>query len=190
VSRNKTPIFSEKHLKALALIETGGLSLDSIAKECGWKPKTLYELYEGDVAHAGSVASLFKDAVKKIDEKQTHKIKEVTKKNKALANELINKLLVDLAERQANKNLNHDEKKLVATLMNCIAKASPKVEIGSVSYSYTQGYTPEQLVYEFRRLQTLAGSASNRSAIQSPSEGGAGEIPEPSGDGSEDAEEL
>ena len=186
MSRIKSPVFNEKHLKALELLEKGGLSTESIAKECGWTAKYLYRLKEGDTAQAGSVASLFMEEVKKINHKKAAKLKELVGANRVKGNEQIHRFIEEI---ENTKNPSIQEKKLLATLMNCISKSSPGVEIGNVSYSYTQGYTPEQLVYEFRRLQTLAGSASNRSAISGTSEGGSGEMSDSLGNGSEVAEE-
>ena len=187
MSRNKSPVLNEKHLKALALLDKGGLSIKDIAKECGWKPDYLYELYEGDTSKAGSVASLFVAECRKIDKKLTTRIKNLSKSNKTLAHKLINRILTDIASKK--KRTEHDDK-LVGTLMNCISKDSPSVEIGSVSYSYTKGYTPEQLTHEFRRLQTLAGESSNRGAVSSTSEGGEGSLSKPSNPRSRIEKEL
>jgi hypothetical protein len=85
-----------------------------------------------------------------------------------------------LKQLESKKVLTHDEKKLMATYMNAFAKATPNVQIDNLSYSYAKGYTAEQMIYEFKRLQTLAGGTSNRSAVQSPSEGGSGDVSESS----------
>jgi len=187
MSRNKNPVLSEKHLKALALIEKGGLSLDSVAKTVGWKSNYLYYLYEGDTSHGGAVASLFAAECRKIDKKQTQRIKNLSKANKELANELIHTILKRI---ESKKNPTSEENKLVGTLMNALSKATPHVSIGSVSYSYTKGYTAEQLVHEFRRFKTLTGSSSNRGAVQGPSKGRARQLPDSSGAGSDPEEEL
>ena len=174
MSRIKTPVLNEKHLKALSLIDKGGLSMTSIAKECGWKMDYLYELYEGDTSKAGSVAAVFAAEVRKIDKKRTQHIKELSKSNKEKLNEQIARII---KEYEGKSKLTEHDKKMVGTLMNCLAKATPSVEIGSVSYSYTKGYTAEQLVHEYRRLQTLAGDSSNRRAVSGTSTGRTGTLP-------------
>jgi len=174
MSRSKSPVLNAKHLKALALIEAGEMSLKDMAVQCGWKPDYLYDLYEGDTAKAGEVASFFKAEVKTIHKKRDSKIKELLKSNTAAAHALISKQLKLLNNKV---KLSLDEKKLIATYMNAIAKATPNVQIDNLSYSYTKGYTPEQMIYEFKRLQTLAGSSSNRRAVRESEEGGSGALP-------------
>ena len=175
MSRSKQPELNAKHRKALALIEKGGLSLDSIAKKLGWKSNYIYHLHSGDTAHAGSVASLFQAECRKIDKKISSHIKNLCRTNKSLAHELIHKILKDI---ELKKRPSLDEKKLVGTLMNCLAKSTHNVEIGNLSYSYTKGFTAEQLVNEFSRLQTLAGSSSNRRAVSGSSKGRTRALPE------------
>ena len=183
MSKNpQNPKFNEKHLKALGMIEKGGFMLKEIATACGWKPDYFYDLYEGNTAKCGEVATYFKAEVKKFDKEQTARIKELTKKNKELANKIIYNVLTRIEEKaSSNRPIPLEEKKLVGTLMNCLAKASPSVEIGSLSYSYTKGFSAEQLVYEFNRLQSLTKRAPNRSAVQSVAEGGTGVLSAPVG---------
>ena len=182
MSRNKKPVLNEKHLKALALIEAGTMSLKDMAAQVGWSADYLYDLYEGDTAKAGEVASFFKAEVKAIHKKRDSKIKELLKSNTEAAHALISKQLKYLND-QAKLSL--DERKLIATYMNAIAKATPNVQIDNLSYSWTKGYTAEQMVYEFKRLQTLAGGSSNRGAVPEAGEGRSGVLPQPTGPGGE-----
>ena len=186
MSRSKNPVLNEKHLKALALIESGKMTLKDVAQKVGWGSDYLYELYEGDTSKAGAVASLFAAECKKIDKKTTQRIKELTKDNKRLAHKVINRILDDFDKQ---KEFSTDDKKVVGTLMNSLAKASPRVEIGDVSFSYTKGYTPEQLVYEFNRLNSLTEGASDRRAVQETPKGRAGSLFDALGHRSEDEEE-
>ena len=185
MSRIKTPVLNEKHLKALSLIEKGGMSLDSVAKAVGWGPDYLYSLHEGDTSRGGSVAMLFKSECRKIEKKQLARIKDLTRSNKALANELINEILTKIKQKQ---RLSEDDKKMVTSLTNAIAKSSPKVEIGDVSFSYTKGYTPEQLIYEFQRLSSVTAGPSDRRTVQEAVEGGPGALPDTPRYRSEDEE--
>lgn len=175
MSRTKNPVLNEKHLKALSLIEKGGMTLDSVAKAVGISANYLYTLYEGDTGKAGSVATLFQAECRKIDKKQLTRIKNLSRSNKALANELIHEILTNI---QKKRRKSENDKKTVTALANAIAKASPKVEIGDVSFSYTKGYTPEQLIYEFKRLSSVTEGPSNRRAVQDAFEGRAGALPD------------
>jgi hypothetical protein len=185
MSRIKKPVLNDKHLKALALIEEGKMCLGDVAKAVGWKPDYLYELYEGDTSKAGSVASLFSAQVREINKKLDQEIGNLTKKNRKSVHQRISWILEQLEQKEKKKKLTLNEQKLVATIMNSLAKSSSKVEIGSLSYSYSKGLTTEQLVHEFTRLQTLAGSSSNRGAVQESVERGPRILPSPLGTGSE-----
>ena len=187
MSRTIKPVLSEKHLKALALIERGGLSLKDIAAKVGWGPDYLYKLYEGDTTVGGSVASLFVAEVRKIDKKKSQAIKELAKTNKSLAHEQVKRILSTIKRKP---KMSENDRKIVISAMNALAKASPKVEIGSLSYSYTKGFTAEQLIYEFRRLKSLAEGTSDRRRVQSSEQGRPGALPDSSGYGDETEEEL
>ena len=187
MSRTKKPELNSKQLKALALIEKGELSLDEVAKAIGWKSQYLYDLYEGDVTKAGSVASLFKAECRKIDKKQTSKLKTLAKTNKALAHKQIQRILNSIENKRQTSEA---DRKMVVSIVNALAKATPKVEIGELSYSYTKGYTAEQLIHEFRRLKSIAEGASDRRRVQKTSEGRAGTLSDLIGSGDETQEEL
>ena len=152
MSRKKNPVLSDKHLKALELIGRTDLKLKDVANAVGWKPDYLYDLYEGNTSKAGSVASLFSAECKKIDKEIEKRIKELLGKNKSLAMSIIHRVLNELDQKP---KLVKEDKFLVKSINDSLAKSTPKVEIGSVAYSYTQGYTAEQLIYEFQRLQSV-----------------------------------
>lgn len=187
MSRIKKPELNEKHLKALGLIEKGQHTLREISKEVGWKEDYLYELYEGDTSKAGSVASVFSAECRKIDKKRSQQLKDLAKTNKSLAHKQILRILTDVEEK---RRMSENDRKIVISAMNAISKATPNVEIGNLSYSYTKGYTPEQLIHEFRRLKSLAEGASDRRRVPKAFKRGSGSLPDAPGDGDETQEEL
>lgn len=153
---------NEKHWKAIKLIEEGRTSLKEIAKQIGMTEDCLYKLNQGNVEKMGQVAALFKAEVDKIHKTQDRKIKHLTKANKVKTLVQMAKVLDDL---ENYKNLTLDEKKIIATYHNALAKSTPNVEIGSVSWSYTKGMTPQELIYEFERLKSLAEGSSDRRGL-------------------------
>ena len=163
-----------KHLKALELLSRGDKSIKSIAEEVGYKPASLYDLVEGNVERAGPVAELFNAEMTKVDKKLSRKIKSTLRQNKVLAMKLINDVLFGF---QTQGVMGEDEIKILISINNTLAKESPNVEIGNLSYNYTKGLSAEELVYEYNRLRTLAVGTSNRTAVQATDEGRPGTIP-------------
>ena len=179
---------NEKHWKALQLIEAGVLSLKSIAEQCGWSADYMYDLYEGE-AKVGKIGELFKTELRKLEKKNTDKIKTLTKENKSLALRLMN----DFLRRKATAEyLSDDDSKLVCGVFNAIAKASPNVEINSSSWSYTKGLTSEELVHEFNKLRSLAEGAPKRRGVPEAGQGRAGVLSAlaKSGSGSDEESEA
>jgi len=86
----------------------------------------------------------------------------LARENKFLALELINGILKEIKSR---KKQTLEDQKLVATLMNCLSKSSPNVEINSLSFSNTKGMTPQELIYEFKRLKALSEGATSRAEV-------------------------
>ena len=162
---------SDKHWKALQLIEAGELTLKQIADASGISRQSLYDLYEGDSSKEGEIATLFQVEIRRIERDLVKKIQKLTKSNKKHAHELIQQALVQIKER---KVLRAEDMKLIATLNNSIAKSTPNVEIGSLTYNYTKGLSAEDLVNEFTRLRTITEGASQRGAVQKTKPGRSG----------------
>ena len=154
---------SEKHWKAIELISQGQHTIKKVAEIMGWHPQTLYDLYEGNFSKKGHIAVLFHSELKKIKHKRAKEIEMLAKTNLLLAHEQINRILKDI---EAHRTLTLEDRKLVVSLMNCLSKASPNVEIDKVSFSYTKNLTVEELIYEFKRLKTLAEGPFNRPGTQ------------------------
>jgi AcrR family transcriptional regulator len=165
---------------------SAGVKLKEVAERCGWSERTLYALYEGDTRRGNQTAALFHAEVRKIDREIVKKIDSLTRSNKKLAQELIERILQQLHEKP---KLTPEEKKLVATLHNSLAKATPNVNIGSLTYNYTKGLNAEELIHEYVRLTTIASGTSNRGAVSELEPGRSGILHSPSERGSELAEE-
>ncbi len=176
----------EVHWKALNLIEEGELSYKEIAEQCGWSPQYLYDLVGGDEKTCGYIGALFSAEVRKINAKLESKINGLLKTNKSLALQLINQVLHSFKKI---KNLDLDEVKVLTRLNDTLAKATPSVKIGSLSYSYTKGLSAEELLYEFNRLQSIANGASNREAVRESFQRRQGSIHRVTESGSTDAEQ-
>ena len=170
--RQKTQL-TDVHWKALELLEAGTLSLADIATECGWSKDFFYDLKSGNIAKCGYIADVFNKEWKQIEVKRDSTIKKLVKENTESAQLLIKQVL---AELKLKKKLDSEEKKLVSMYTNALAKCTPSVSIGSLSYSYTKGLNPEDLIREFKRLETIASQSFNRRGVPEASEGGAGTL--------------
>ena len=178
MGRKPVTELKEKHWQALKLIESGTLTLKQVAKQVGMSTDTLYDLHEGNTEKQGSVADLFQSELRKIEQKHAKEASKLLTSNKLHAQVLIEKILVGYKDKlDSIGSLTIDEKKLVGTLNNSLAKSTPNVEIGSLTYQYTKGLSAQELVHEFTRLRTIAEGASQRGAVSTPLTGGARTIP-------------
>jgi len=153
---------SEKHWKALALFEEGNLSRKEIAEAIGVSYDYLSELCSGDTSKAGQVAGLFKAEYLKIQKKHQEETKLLIEENTLSAQLAIKRVLDELLLK---KKLTSEDKKLISMYTNALAKCQPNVSVGSVSFSYVKGMTPEELIHEFKRLKSIAESSFDRRAI-------------------------
>ena len=185
MANSKTTQLSPKHWKALELIEEGTLSIKEIAKSIGWSPWTLYELMSGNTAKTGSIGELFYSELRKQHSRNVSKVKHLFKDNQRLALIKLNERLRELRAQTPTE----ETTKEICKIMNSLGKAGPSVEISNTSFSYTKGLTPEELVYEFQRLATLARSALDGKGVSSPKSGGSRTLPPSSERGSKLQEE-
>lgn len=147
-----------KHWKALELWEEGLLSLKEIAGACKIPLESMYDLFEGNAQKVGQTAHLFKSEVDKITTRTASKVRVLVKDNKKIALIMMNNRLKEL---RSLPKLDREDSAEVAKILNTLNKATPGVEIGNYhSMSITHGMTPEELVYEFRRLSALARNTS------------------------------
>jgi len=163
------PKLTEKHWKILELVHEGSMSHKEIAKEVGCAPQTIYNLM-CDSSSSGQVASLFRAELAQMEKKQDVEIKKLMKTSKKLALKGIRRILADFDRKT---NLSEEDKKMYATLTNCLSKAEPtnSTHINNLTYNYTKGLSPEELYYEFQRLQSAAQGPSKRGRVQAALEG-------------------
>ena len=170
----KNQALSEKHWKALQLIDEGKSSLKEIAKICDWSAAYMYDLYEGDTEKGGKIAELFQAEVRKLENKNVSRIKTLTKDNKQLALRMMNEFL---RRKMSMEYVSDDDTKLITTVFNALSKATPNVEIGSMSWSYVKGLTTEELVHEFNKLKSLAEGSSDSRGVSKAGSGSSRVLP-------------
>jgi len=164
---------TEKHWKAIKLLDEGNLTNEQVAHECGWSRDYLQQMIAGNVERGGQVALLFRAEVEKIEEKLEKSIKTLNKKNSEMVLGIMQRVLFNL---QQKKTLTPREQSLLVHINTSLAKSKSSVHIGSLSYSYTKGLTPAELLHEFTRLKGIAeGSFNRRTVLEAPT-GGAGEL--------------
>jgi len=173
MAQNKVVQLAPKYWKALELVEEGTLSLKEIARSIGMSQWTLYELMSGNTAKTGSTGELFYAELRKMHARNVSKVKHLHKDNQRLALIQLNDRLRDLHSQKPTKAVTAE----ICKILNSIGKAQPNVEITNNSWSYTQGLTPEELMYEFQRLGTIARSTLDGTGVQGTFERGPGDLP-------------
>ena len=168
----KLDALPQKYQDALTLIEAGDLSYRDIAIQCGISPDTLYDLIEGKPEKYGNVGVMFCKELDAVYKRIDKDIRKLTKKNKKSTQYLLDQYLSKVKTR---KSLSKDLVHTVVSITNALAKSTPKVEIGS--FSYSTGISAEELVYEFKRLKGTGEMGPNRTGIPELVPGGQREIP-------------
>jgi len=164
---------SEKHWQALQLIEQDH-SRQEVSDTLGFKKQYLDYLCVGNVEKAGKVATLFKAEYSKVMEKSKKETDELLESNLKMAQKLMKEVFLEIS---AKKEKSDADKKVLSMYTNAIAKCKPPVNIKNLSYSYTKGLLPEELIHEFKRLKTIAESSFDRGTIPEAAQGRAGELP-------------
>ena len=173
---SKKTELGEKHWKALKLLEDGNLSRKEIATACGWSADHFDRLCCGNVEKCGYTASLFKEEYLKIQKKQSEETQLLVKENMRTAHRLMGEVF---AEISAKKKKTPEDKKILSMYANAIAKCQPSVNIKNLSYSYTQGLNPEDLIREFKRLETIASQSFDRRGVSEVAAGRSGAVSSP-----------
>ena len=158
---SKKAVLSDKHWKALELIEEGKLTFKEIAEVVGFSVKSLYNLYEGTDS-TGGTGVLFHAEVEKISKKNVAKAKQLLDDNKTLAMRMLNDVL---KRKLSSEYQSDDDAKLITTINNSLSKSTPNVSISNTSFSYTKGLSAEELVHEFNKLRSLTEGASVRRTV-------------------------
>jgi len=174
-----------KHYKALELLAEGSLSIKEVGEACGIEPQSMYALVEGDIGKLGQVAALFQSQLNKLNAKTNDKIRVLSKDSKKKALYMINERLTHL--KRAG-NLGEREVREVTRIMNTLTKSTPTVEFNQ-NVSIYKGYSPEEIVHEFKRLSAVARHTLNGTGVPGFKQRRAGEILDSAGDGSPVAEE-
>lgn len=163
---------SEKHWQALRLIEQDK-SRQEVADALGFKKQYLDYLCVGNVEKVGKVATLFKAEYEKVMEKSRKETNDLLDSNLKKSQKLMRQVMDDI---EAKDKITPEDKKILSMYTNAIAKCKPSPNIKNVSFSYTKGLLPEELIHEFKRLKTIAESSFDRRGVQQPAEGRAGEL--------------
>lgn len=167
-------ILEDKHWQALKMLEAGE-ARKIVAEKMGVGINYFNDLCNGNIQSAGLTADLFKKELQKIQSTRDENIKKLVKENVETCQGLIRRTLLEL---KSKKRLNHEEKKLLATMTNALNKSTPTVSIGNLSYSYTTGLTPEELIHEFTRLKSIAESSFDRRGVSKVGSSGSRSLPE------------
>ena len=165
---------SEKHWQVLDMLDKG-MTRSDIAKEIGWTRDHLDKLCVGNVEKAGGVATLFKAEYQKVSAKITRETNELIQNNLKQAQRLMQGVFNEI---ESKKKVSAEDKKILSMYTNAIAKCQPSPSIKNLSFSYTKGLSAEELMYEFKRLKTIAESSFERGGISEAAAGRAGELPE------------
>ena len=164
---SKKAVLSEKHWKALELIEGNKHTMKEVAEIVGIAVGTLYKLYEGH-EDSGGTGVLFHTEVKKISQKNVAKAKDLLENNKTLAMRMLNDVLV---RKLASGYQSDEDAKLITTINNSLSKSSPNVSVTNTSFTYTKGLSAEDLVHEFEKLRSITEGASVRRSVQNAGSG-------------------
>lgn len=168
---------TEKHWKALKLFEAGK-SAKEVAAAIEVSTNYLEYLCYGNIQKGGYVADLFKKEYQKINVNRDERLKSL----KSLATEIaltnIISTLTKIKDKEVSEELSQEEKKMSGTLLNAISNLTPLVDVKSLSYSYIDGMTPEELIHEFTRLKSIAENSFNRRPVRKSPDGGSEELSE------------
>ena len=177
----KSTVLPEKYRKALSLLEAGNHTYSEVATLCGISKVSFYDLIEGSAKNNATIQAAFTQQFSEIQKRRDKEIRDLVKKNKKNAQELIDRWLID---QKKAKKIGIMLMPTVVSVANALSKSTPNVEIGS--FVYQKGLSPEDIYGEFKRL---TGLASDRGAVQGSSAGRTGEIPVVTGPRASVAEE-
>ena len=168
----KITVLPEKYQQSLALIKEGKLSFKQIAHTCKINIDTFYALVEGKYTDSPAIQEKFTQALNEIGKQRDKEIRDSIKNCKKKTYYLIDSYLSNF------KDLKKDAKEIamITTIANALAKSTPNVEIGSLSY--TQGLSAEDIIHEFNRL---TAAAFERRGLQGSQQDGTGRVSGASG---------
>jgi len=173
--RPKVENLSDKHWKALELIDAGETNMSNVARHINMEPTDFLRLVHGNVQKMGNIASVFNLEYSKIIHK---KINESEKNITRLLNECQEVSLAVLTREikvyEDKKKLTEDNQKMLTYLVKAMATlkpSAPKSLNVSQTWNYTKGLSPQELEHEFSRLSGLSEGPSNAGAVQDSKQG-------------------
>lgn len=165
---------TDKHKKALALLQNTDVSVEDVAKESGMDRAHLYNLIAGS-ERAGPVSQEFTAQYQKVMQDFDKRTQSAAK---ALKEKCIRLLDREVDQDAKEKKLAKDTRKSLVDTVKAL-NSGPTYNIGSVSYA--RGLNTEEMQNEFRRLRGIVESALDRRPVYDPAERGAGVLSLPSG---------
>jgi len=170
--KQKTKL-EERHLKALELFSTGH-SHREVAQSLGVSEDWVYDMCTGNIGKVGYLATVFKDAYEKIQDQRELRTRDLANENRELCMIQIRNVLSDYDKRKGK--LDKEDKKMISMLTNAMAKVTPTVSIGSVTYNYTHGLTIEEMQHEYGRLRAAADGPTDSRGVSEALQAGSGEM--------------
>jgi len=145
----------------------GSKTYDEIARIIGIAESTLKKWVSGDQT-AGTTAALFSEEYRKLKSTRDEEIEDRTKSLKLS----LLKRLDSWVKNQRGDRLSKDNVKLVNDCIRALNSGSQKTSV-DITQIYNTNLTGEDLVNEYKRLQSIADAAINRRAVSR-----LGEVPE------------
>jgi len=142
------------------MLKQNRYSVEEIACKVGYSKDHLYHLMNGNPS-TGVAGQLFQAEYTKI----TSVIEGRSIRKGAMAKErAIDKLLSWVNSVSTKDILTKQRHKQLIDTINALSKAVPSIP--PKEYMENRAMSPDELFYEFKRLQTLAAVSSNRSAVK------------------------
>ena len=156
---------TDKHRKCLELLKQNKHSVKEIASAVGYTPDYIYDLMSATKA-TGVIGQLFKSEYDKI---APHIEDRTSRKVAQLRERIVDKLQQWVNAQKLGDKLTKLSHKQMIDALNALTKAVPLLSVETNIFK--TGLTDEDLIYEFRRLSSIAGSAmaqvqADRDAVQ------------------------
>lgn len=191
--RPKVTTLSEKHWKALEMIEKGCRNMAEVAKAIGMDPGNFHGLLNGNVEKMGNVALEFQKEYMKLVERKIAAgeklVAELLQSSQTVALEVLER---EIKVYKDKKTLTKEEQKVLTYLTKAVAVLKPPAPRSmnvSQTWNYTKGLSPQELTHEFDRLRGLAAGPPNAGGVRKAEPRGSGVLHRFAERGSE-AEEI
>lgn len=170
ISEDMKSKLTEKHLKALQMLEANQHSVPDVAKSVGFSPTYLNNLMAADPS-TGPIGVLFhSEYIKiktKIDDRITAKVNQTR--------DLLVARLFEWAQGLTKESVDTVSRhRMLVDSVNALSRAVPLVNIESTEWH--TNLTGVNLVSEFKRLKAMAKATAVRERVSEAPTRGAGEI--------------